>query len=169
MKSILNLVAITIAAIALSTQASAQTVNDTVKKKLKQEMLNVRTDFSKASTQISELKKDKATIEKNLNDMRDWGIDQQKLALEYFNAKTTAETDKEAAVKNLGSVEKKYKHIKGFVGYLAGALLLFLYLRFGAGLLSKLAFGAGVWAPLIEVLSPLAVFCAGYFAAYLYF
>lgn len=154
---------------ATSALAEPASVNSVVKKKLKQETTNLRVEMTSAKNQTSKLIEDKKEIEKNLNDMRDWAIDQQKQALEYYNEKEKAVAAlHEEKEKNLVT-EKNYKRVKGFVGYLAGALLLFLYLRFGAGLVSKLAVGAGVYASLIEVLGPLGAFCLGYFAAYLYF
>jgi hypothetical protein len=155
---------------ALTFQSSAQQ-----KPSITSELLELRGDLSQASARITQLKKDKQSIEQTFKHLEDWALVQQNEKLQIYaeneqvrNLLSSAEqrvvNEKVEHKKTLD----KYDKIKSIMGYLAGAFLALLYIKFGSSAVSVLAI-TGPWAPIIHLLGPFGAFAAGYFLIKYYF
>jgi hypothetical protein len=135
----------------------------------------MQNDLIEANGKIIRIKQDKVNIENDLKSMEQWGLNEQAEKFKYYeenleikeqlaSADAKIDAEKKAHLKTID----KYNRIKSFMGYLAGAFLALLYVKFGSSIVSVLAL-AGPWGPVIHLLGPFGAFAAGYILIKFYF
>ena len=140
------------------------------------ELLELRGELSHASARIAQLRKDKQAIEESFKYLEDWAAGQQTEKIQVYEENTEIRNLLSSAEQRVVSekvahkkTSDKYDKIKSIMGYLAGAFLALLYLRFGSSIASTLTTAAGPWGAIIQLLGPLGAFAAGYMFIQFYF
>jgi septal ring factor EnvC (AmiA/AmiB activator) len=139
------------------------------------ELLELRGELTQASARIIQLRKDKQAIEQSFKDLEDWALNQQTEKIHIYEENTEIRSllsSAEQRVVNEKTAHQKtadkYDRIKAIMGYLAGAFLALLYIKFGSSVTSMLAV-AGPWGPIVHLLGPFGAFTAGYMFIKFYF
>lgn len=139
------------------------------------ELLELRGELTQASSRIIQLRKDKQAIEQSFKDLEDWALNQQTEKIHIYEENTEIRSllsSAEQRVVNEKVAHQKtadrYAKIKSIMGYLAGAFLALLYIKFGSSITSVLAL-TGPWGPVIHLIGPLGAFAAGYMFIKFYF
>jgi septal ring factor EnvC (AmiA/AmiB activator) len=139
------------------------------------ELLELRGELTQASSRIIQLRKDKQAIEQSFKDLEDWALNQQTEKIHIYEENTEIRSllsSAEQRVVNEKVAHQKtadrYAKIKAIMGYLAGAFLALLYIKFGSSITSVLAF-TGPWSPVMHLLGPFGAFAAGYMFIKFYF
>jgi septal ring factor EnvC (AmiA/AmiB activator) len=139
------------------------------------ELLELRGELTQASSRIIQLRKDKQAIEQSFKDLEDWALNQQTEKIHIYEENTEIRSllsSAEQRVVNEKVAHQKtadrYTKIKSIMGYLAGAFLALLYIKFGSSITSVLAF-TGPWGPVMHLLGPFGAFAAGYMFIKFYF
>lgn len=148
--------------------------NQEIKRKLLWELKGMQNDMLQLDISVRNLKEDKVEIQRDLDRMRDWGIAQQKEKFEYYENAVKLDDQLSSANSKLIENEKiqialqnKYTRVKNVMGYVVGALLLLIYLRFVKE--TYLTILLGPYAPIATFAGPAAVFGLGYILVKLYF
>jgi hypothetical protein len=160
------------------TCSSFAATQEDIRKGIEAGLVSLETNLSKAQSGIARLKQDKATLQVNLENMRNWGIAEQEEKLEYYNTGLEARQQLAEAKDQLtlkehehAAMVEKYHTLKRIACYVAGALFAALYLQLGAGVLAVA--GALTANPIFfwvaKLLGPVAAFGLGYLLAYLSF
>jgi VIT1/CCC1 family predicted Fe2+/Mn2+ transporter len=156
----------------------ATTVNTQAAEKISitNELLELRGELSQASSRIAQLRKDKQSIEESFKYLEDWAAGQQTEKIQVYEENTEIRNLLSSAEQRVVSEKvahkktaDKYDKIKSIMGYLAGAFLTLLYLRFGSSIASTLTTAAGPWGAIIQLLGPVGAFAAGYMFIQFYF
>ena len=156
----------------------AMTVNTQAAEKISitNELLELRGELSQASSRIAQLRKDKQSIEESFKYLEDWAAGQQTEKIQVYEENTEIRNLLSSAEQRVVSEKvahkktaDKYDKIKSIMGYLAGAFLTLLYLRFGSSIASTLTTAAGPWGAIIQLLGPVGAFAAGYMFIQFYF
>jgi len=137
-----------------------------IKQQLKAKVTELRNTLQSAQRELVSLNDAKVTLEVQLKDMADWGIDQQKLKIEAEGQadKLTATLDQER--KELTQVKTRYNRVRSYAGFLLGAVAALICMQIVGAL--------GVLIPpgyslLAKFLGPVAAFGAGYSLAFILF
>lgn len=140
------------------------------------ELLELRGELTQASSRITQLKKDKESIEQQFKYLEDWALIQQNEKLQVYEENNDIRnllSSAEQRVVNEKTAHKKtadkYDRIKSVMGYLAGLLLALIYMRIGSSLLGPLISTVGPWGAIIQLLGPVGAFAAGYMLIQFYF
>ena len=155
-----------------SSIAAEKSFNSELKRKLSFEVTALDHSLIAARSETQQLRQDKLDIDAKLQNMENWGLDQEKEKNGYYSqlittkqqvADTQAKVDQEKEKARI--TKERYHRVKSLLGYLAGLTLAFLYLKLGSELVSKaLSLVAGPWAYVfLKFLGPLAAFTVGYF------
>lgn len=150
--------------------------NKAIKELLLKNTLELNLALETAQNKVSALKVDKEHIHQNLQDMKAWGIQQQKEKVAYYNETQIVRSElAQAKQKYIDEKTKhdktkaKYHRLKIFLGATFGAVLLLLYFRFGSPIVSQTAKLTGAWSPIVEILAPISVFVLGFLIVFLLF
>ena len=107
--------------------------------------------------------------------LEDWAANQQAEKLQVYEENNEIRNLLNSAEQRIVNekvahkkTSDKYDKIKSIMGYLAGAFLALLYIKFGSSMTSMLAV-AGPWGPVIHLLGPFGAFAAGYMLIKFYF
>lgn len=140
------------------------------------ELLELRGELSQASARIAQLRKDKQAIEESFKYLEDWAAGQQTEKIQVYEENTEIRNLLSSAEQRVVSekvahkkTSDKYDKIKSIMGYLAGAFLALLYIRFGSSITSTLTVATGPWGAIIQLLGPVGAFTAGYMFIQFYF
>jgi septal ring factor EnvC (AmiA/AmiB activator) len=150
-------------------------VNASEKMSITSELLELRGELTQASSRIVQLRKDKQAIEDSFKYLEDWAANQQAEKLQVYEENNEIRNLLNSAEQRIVNekvahkkTSDKYDKIKSIMGYLAGAFLALLYIKFGSSMTSMLAV-AGPWGPVIHLLGPFGAFAAGYMLIKFYF
>jgi hypothetical protein len=150
-------------------------LNASEKISITSELLELRGELTQASARIAQLRKDKHTIEESFKNLEDWANNQQIEKIQIYeenneirNLLASAEQRVVNEKVEHKKTSDKYDRIKSVMGYLAGAFLALLYIKFGSSIVSVFAI-TGPWGPIIHLLGPLGAFAAGHFFIKFYF
>lgn len=151
--------------LSLSAEQPKSAFNQEVKRKIQWEIKGMQNDMLQLDITMRNLKEDKLEIQRALDNVKEWGIAQQKEKLEYYNNATQLSDQLSSANTKLLDSEKvqqelreRYQRIKRMLSYTAGALLFLLFIRFG-NLIAPLA---GAYGPIVVIGGPFAAFTLGY-------
>jgi septal ring factor EnvC (AmiA/AmiB activator) len=140
------------------------------------ELLELRGDLTQAKARITQLKKDKESIEQQFKYLEDWAVIQQNEKIEIYKENSEIRNllaGAEQRVVNEKTAHKKtadkYDKIKSVMGYLAGILFALLYMKLGSSILGSLISAAGPWGAVLQLLGPVGAFAAGYMLIQFYF
>jgi len=151
--------------------------NSQLKHKLAFEIGALDASLSSAKNETAQLRQDKADIDVKLQNMENWGNEQEKQKNAYYAqlvvktndvAKAQAKVDLEK--ENSKSTLVRYHRVKSLLGYIVGLVFTFLYLHFGANTIATiLTVVAGPWAFMLRFVGPVAAFGVGYMGVNLFF
>jgi hypothetical protein len=155
---------------------ASESLNATIKRKLKVELVELRKDIAEADNTADKLREDRIVIDGSLKNMESWGVTQQQEKETYYNEtvetrrQLTALSEKIVQLKAKAAADlKKYHRLKSLACYFVAVAMVLLYFRFGAVLVSSLSVVAGSLAPFVTIAGPAGAFGVGYLAVYLLF
>lgn len=153
--------------------ANAEKKQVLIKEQLKTELLALQKDLDSLGKTIDHLKKDKYTLNTQLEHMQEWGNAQQEEKMQYFDLADNYKKVLLSTENNLINEKKektvlleKYRKIKTILAFAGGLLLVLVYTRFGSSLVSMIA---GPYTYLLYFIGPVVVFMLGFGTIYLYF
>jgi hypothetical protein len=142
--------------------------NDVLKQKLKQEVGLLEKDLADLNTSVSNLKQDKLKVEKDLFDMHNWGLLQQKEKMLYYNQAKEAIANYTNVQELLNKRETeyveaqvKYHKLKRNIAFLMGAVFFLAYLKFSDIINPLLSSLPEPWGWIIRFAAPLISFIIG--------
>jgi hypothetical protein len=164
--------------VCFSGHATEKTFNSELKRKLSFEVTVLEHSLIAAQSETQQLRQDKLDIDVKLQNMENWGLDQEKEKNSYYAqlvtniqkvADTQAKVDQEKE-KGRATLDR-YHRVKSLLGYMAGLILAYLYIQLGADLAAKaLSLVSGPWAYIfLKFLGPIGAFTVGYFTVNILF
>lgn len=136
--------------------------NAEVKKQLKIEITALKSDLVEAQNSITALNQDKQSIQNGLDQMKQWGIDQQNQAIAYYNESLEAKKELTKEKAEHQKTKDKYTFIKKFFGLICGFLFAILSFMFytkieaSPQIQSVVALG-GIYGRIISMALPILV------------